>query len=135
MRLPFPFENANIRPRRRATTIRTHEGAITLAQILIIEDEELLAKSLARYLTGREHECIIAGSAEEGLKSLERMQMDLILLDLQLPGMSGIDAIKKLREQDPNLVVIITTAHGTMAAAVDAMRFGASDFLRKPLDM
>ena len=106
-----------------------------MAQILIVEDEELLAKSISRYLTGRGNDCFTAGSAEDGLKSLEKMQMDVALLDLQLPGMSGLEAIQKFRAQDPHLVVIISTAHGTMAAAVEAMRNGASDFLRKPLDM
>jgi len=106
-----------------------------MAQILIVEDEELLAKSLSRYLTGRGNDCCTASSAEEGLKSLEKMQMDVVLLDLQLPGMSGLEAIQKFRDQDPNPVVIISTAHGTMAAAVEAMRNGASDFLRKPLAM
>lgn len=106
-----------------------------MAQVLIIEDEDLLAKSLARSLTGRGHDSFTAHTAERGLEMLDRMQMDVVLLDLQLPGMSGLDAIKKIRSNDPDLVVIITTAYGTMAAAVDAMRCGASDFLRKPLDM
>ncbi|HSG99151.1 MAG TPA: sigma-54 dependent transcriptional regulator, partial [candidate division Zixibacteria bacterium] len=106
-----------------------------MAQILIIEDEDLLAKSLARFLTGREHDCFTARTAEEGLEMLERMQMDVVLLDLQLPGISGLEAIGRLKKVDPDLVIIISTAYGTMAAAVDAMRHGASDFLRKPLDM
>jgi len=105
-----------------------------MAQILIIEDEVLLAKSLARSLMGRGHECVTAASAEDGLKMLEKLPADIVLVDLQLPGMSGFEAMKKIRQRDPDTAVIVVTAFGTMASAVEAMRSGASDFLRKPLD-
>lgn len=106
-----------------------------MAQILIIEDEVLLAKSLSRSLVDRGHDCIMAGSAEEGLSLLEKMPTDIVLLDLQLPGMTGLEAIKHIRKFDSNISVIIATAYATMASAVDAMRSGACDFLRKPLDI
>lgn len=105
-----------------------------MAQILIIEDESLLAKSLSRALTGRGHDCITASNAEEGLKLLDKMPTDVVLVDLQLPGMSGFDAMKRIRHSDSDIAVIVITAYGTMASAVEAMRSGASDFLRKPLD-
>lgn len=105
-----------------------------MAQIMIIEDEVLLAKSLCRSLVERGHDCLSANSAEEGLSLLEKMPTDIVLLDLQLPGMSGLDAIGKIREFDPGISVIIATAYATMASAVEAMRSGACDFLRKPLD-
>jgi two-component system response regulator AtoC len=105
-----------------------------MAQILIIEDEVLLAKSLRRALAIHGHECSMATTAEEGLAMLQRVPADLVLLDIQLPGMSGLEAIKLIREIDPNISVIVATAYGTMAAAVDALRSGACDFLRKPLD-
>jgi DNA-binding NtrC family response regulator len=105
-----------------------------LAQILIIEDEVLLAKSLSRSLTGRGHDCVTAATAEEGLRLLEQMPTDIVVVDLQLPGMSGFDAMKSIRQYDPNIAVIVITAFGTMASVVEAMRSGAGDFLRKPLD-
>jgi two-component system response regulator AtoC len=105
-----------------------------MAQILIIEDELLLAKSLSRALTGRGHDCITASNAEEGLRLLDKMPTDVVLVDLQLPGMSGFDAMKRIRHHDSDIAVIVVTAYGTMASAVEAMRSGASDFLRKPLD-
>lgn len=105
-----------------------------MAQILIIEDEVLLAKSLARSLTGKGHDCVTVTSAEEGVGLLEKMPVDIVLVDLQLPGMSGFDAMKLIRKQEPESAVIVITAFGTMASAVEAMRSGASDFLRKPID-
>ena len=105
-----------------------------MAQVLIVEDEVLLAKSLSRSIAGRGHDCVVANSAEEGLTLLEQTPTDIVLLDLQLPGMSGLEAIKHIRRFDANISVIITTAHATMATAVEAMRSGACDLLRKPLD-
>jgi len=106
-----------------------------MAQILIVEDEVLLAKSVCRSLVSRGHDCFTAVSAEEGLALLEKMSPDVILLDVQLPGMSGLEAIKVIRKFDPNISIIMATAYGTMASVVEAMRSGACDFLRKPLDM
>lgn len=105
-----------------------------MAQILIIEDEVLLAKSLCRSMAAEGHDCVTANSAEEGLALLEKMPIDVVLLDLQLPGMSGLDAITPIKQIDTNISVIIATAYATMASAVEAMRSGACDFLRKPLD-
>src|SRR4030067_2320587 len=105
-----------------------------MAQLLIIEDEVLLAKALCRSLGARGHDCMTVTTAEDGLRLLERTPVDIVLLDLQLPGMSGLEAIEHIRRIDPDIVVIMTTAYGTMASVVEAMRSGASDFLRKPLD-
>lgn len=106
-----------------------------MAHILIIEDEVLLAKSVARSLARAGHECIMSATAEDGLTMLETTPSDVVLLDLQLPGMSGLEALGRIKELDPNTPVIIATAHATMAAAVEAMRAGACDLLRKPLDI
>src|SRR5574341_109742 len=105
-----------------------------MAQILIIDDEILLGRSLSRALSQRGHEASAVGTAEEGLPLLEKLLPDIVLLDMQLPGLSGMEALKKIRETDPNILVIIVTAYGTIASAVEAMKLGAIDFLRKPLD-
>ncbi len=105
-----------------------------MAQILIVEDEVLLAKSLARALTARGHDCVTVTTAEEGLRILEQIPTDIVLFDIQLPGMSGLEAVRHVRKLDPNISVIMATAYATMASAIEAIRAGASDFLRKPLD-
>ena len=106
-----------------------------MAQILIIEDEALLAKSISRSLSLKGYDCITASSAEDGIRLLETTPSDVVLLDLQLPGMSGLEAIEHIRKIDPDIIIIMATAYGTMATVVEAMRAGASDFLRKPLDI
>lgn len=105
-----------------------------MAQILIIDDEILLGRSLSRALAQRGHEASAVGTAEEGLSLLDKLLPEIVLLDMQLPGLSGLDTLKKIRETDPNILVIIVTAYGTIASAVEAMKLGAIDFLRKPLD-
>ncbi|HEU4437585.1 MAG TPA: sigma-54 dependent transcriptional regulator [candidate division Zixibacteria bacterium] len=105
-----------------------------MAQILIIDDEILLGRSLARALAQRGHEAAAVGTAEEGLPLLDKLLPEIVLLDMQLPGLSGLEALKKIRETDSNILVIIVTAYGTIASAVEAMKLGAIDFLRKPLD-
>lgn len=105
-----------------------------MIQILIVEDEVLLAKSLARSLINMGYECVTANSAEDAQKMLENTSVDIVLMDLQLPGASGFEAMKEICRQDSEIAVIIITAYGSMATVVEAMRTGASDFLRKPVD-
>ncbi|MCG3113231.1 MAG: sigma-54 dependent transcriptional regulator [Candidatus Manganitrophus sp. SB1] len=101
--------------------------------ILIIEDETTLAKNMKTYLERHEYEVRIAESAEEGFQQLETFKPDVILLDLQLPGMNGLEALSRIRDCDPQVKVVIITAHGNIETAVDAMKSGAYDFVNKPL--
>lgn len=101
--------------------------------ILIIEDETTLAKNMKTYLERHAYDVRIVQSAEEGFQQLETFKPDVILLDLQLPGMSGLEALSRIRERDPKVKVVMITAHGNVETAVDAMKAGAYDFMNKPL--
>lgn len=101
--------------------------------ILIIEDETTLAKNMKTYLERHDYEVRIAQNAEEGLQQLESFKPDVILLDLQLPGMNGLEALSRIRKSDPQVKVVMITAHGNIETAVDAMKAGAYDFMNKPL--
>lgn len=101
--------------------------------ILIIEDETTLAKNMKTYLERYEYEVRIAHSAEEGFEELETFKPDVILLDLGLPGMNGLEALSRFRQGSPEVKVVMITAHGNVETAVDAMKAGAYDFLSKPL--
>lgn len=101
--------------------------------VLIIDDEETLAKNIRAYLTRHGYEARAAGSGEEGLAMLDSFNPDLILLDFQLPGMDGLEILRRVRTAARHVKVVMMTAHGGVPVAVDAMKAGAYDYLTKPL--
>lgn len=105
-----------------------------MAKILVIDDEVVFARSVAHALSRNGHECWSLASAEEGIASLEAHRPDIILLDVKLAGMSGLEALRKLTSLDPDLIVIIVTAYSSVQSAVAAMKDGAYDYIQKPID-
>ena len=105
-----------------------------MAKILIIDDEAVFARSAAHFLSRHGHECWSLSSAEEGLSSVETERPDLVLLDIKLAGMSGLEALKRITSLDPNAIVIIMTAYSSVESAVAAMKDGAYDYIQKPID-
>ncbi len=106
-----------------------------MATILIIEDEVVLGKSIARYLTKAGLTCVVATTAEAGLKRLEEIDPDLVLLDIRLRGMDGLEALRHIMALRPQVRVIVMTAYGTIETAVQAMKAGACDYICKPFDL
>src|SRR6266536_2539907 len=102
--------------------------------ILIIDDEAEIRESLQTLLEFEGYEVETAGSSEEGLSKLGERSFDLVLLDLALPGRSGIDVLPEIRSLYSQISVIMITAYGTVEDAVRAMQFGAVNFLQKPWD-
>jgi len=101
--------------------------------VLIIDDEETLAKNIRLYLTRHGYEARTASSGEEGLAVLDHFNPDLVLLDVQLPGMDGLETLRCIRTAARHVKVVMMTAHGGVQAAVEAMKAGAYDYLTKPL--
>jgi len=102
-------------------------------RILIVDDEEGLREALAEKLRASGHEVETADSAESGLGRVSKFAPNLVLTDLRMPGMSGLDLTAKLREAKPDIDVIVMTGHEEMSSAVDAMKAGAFDYLVKPV--
>lgn len=102
-------------------------------KLLIVEDEETLLESLKRVFTRGGYEIEIAGSAESALRTIAEKSFDLIISDIILPGMNGIELLKKCRELYPEQIVIIMTAYGSLETAVEALRAGAYDYIVKPI--
>jgi len=102
-------------------------------RLLIVEDEDTLCKSLQRVFSNEGYEVDRADSAESAFKLLERNSYDLIITDIILPGISGIELMTKYRETNPAQKVIIITAYASLTTAVEALKAGASDFIIKPL--
>jgi len=103
-------------------------------RILIIDDETAIRESLDTLLTLEGFMVSLAGDGPAGLELLSRNEYDLLLLDLALPGESGIDLLPRIVEMQPNLPVIMITAYGTVGNVVDAIRAGAENFVQKPWD-
>ncbi len=106
-----------------------------MADIVVVEDEDVLRRTLARTLEKLGHEVRALASAEEGLSAVEAGPPDVLLSDQRLPGMSGYELMRRVKEQFPEVAVVIMTAYGTLEDAVRAMRDGAADYLRKPVDI
>ena len=103
-----------------------------MSKVLVVDDERNIRLTLTRTLESAGLEITTAVNGEEALALMERQEFDLVLLDLRLPGMPGTEVLARLRERHPGLPVVMITAHGTIDIAVEAMRAGAADFIRKP---
>ena len=101
--------------------------------ILIIDDEAALRQTLARILQQAGFEVTTAENGEQGLSFIQTTNFDLIFMDLRMPGMAGMDALKLIHASFPNLPVILFTAQPDLNSAVEALRNGATDYLLKPL--
>ena len=107
----------------------------TLGRLLIVDDETELKNALCETLAEEGYETVGAAGGKEGLQALEKRDFDLLLSDLMMPGMGGIELLRKALEIDPNLVGIIMTGQGTIPSAVEAMKVGAFDYVLKPFDL
>jgi two-component system response regulator HydG len=103
-----------------------------MPRILVIDDDDAVRESVSRILRSAGHTVQTARTGEEGLDLAGRGSFDVILSDLRMPGISGLDVLNRLRERRVDSIFIIMTGFGTMESAVEAMRLGAVDFVQKP---
>ncbi len=103
--------------------------------VLIVDDEAAQRKLLQGFVEPLGFHVTCAGSAEEALEQIRDTPVDMVLLDVRLPGMSGLEALPKLRELAPQLPVLLITAYGDLRQAVAAVKSGAVDYLVKPVDL
>jgi two-component system, NtrC family, nitrogen regulation response regulator NtrX len=103
--------------------------------ILIVDDEESICQTLGGILKDEGHEVVTAASGEEALRVVDEDPPNLVLLDIWLPGIDGIEVLKVIKAGHPQVQVIIMSGHGTIETAVKATRLGAFDFIEKPLSL
>src|SRR5262245_14643361 len=103
--------------------------------VLVVDDELLIRKSLSKVMRARGYAVELASSGAEGLQKITELRPQVMILDMRLPDTDGLSVLRQVREIDPLLQVIVITAFGDVASAVDAMKLGACDFLRKPYEM
>jgi two-component system response regulator AtoC len=104
-------------------------------RILIVDDEEVIRNSIALYLRQEGYQVDVCTSGEEGLQRIEEVGPDLVLLDVKLPTLGGLDVLQRAKKLKDDLIVIMITAFGSIESAVQAMKAGAYDYITKPLDL
>src|SRR5271167_4787282 len=104
-------------------------------KLLLIDDEADVQYSFRRIFDQSDIELTTANSGEEGLKLIPRLKPDLVIMDVRMGGISGLETLRRLRQADAKLLVILMTAYGTTQTAIEAMKLGAYDYLLKPFDV
>ena len=104
-------------------------------KVLIVDDEPSIRDVLSQALSDKNFQCTASQSGEEALQILKKGKFPFVITDYKMPGMDGLALLKAIREFDPDVCVVMLTAHGTIEKAVEAMKIGAYDFLTKPIDI
>src|SRR5271169_1421231 len=106
-----------------------------MATLLLIDDEADVQYSFRRIFDSPEIELTTAASGEEGLKIIPRLKPDLVIMDVRMGGISGLETLRRLRQLDGKQMVIMMPAYGTTQTAIETMKLGAYDYLLKPFDV
>lgn len=103
-----------------------------MAEILVVDDDPQMREDIAEMLSKEGYNLTTVGSGEEALKMIQEKDFDVVLTDLMMPGISGMDVLREIKKIKPRTRVIIITAFATIESAVEAMKMGASDYISKP---
>src|SRR5258708_13501079 len=106
-----------------------------MSKLLLIDDETDVQYSFQRIFDSAEIELTTASSGEEGLKLIPKVKPDLVLMDIRMGGINGLETLRRIRALDSKLLVILMTPYGTTQTAIEAMKLGAYDYLLKPFDV
>ena len=104
------------------------------ARVLIVDDEEAIRSTMKQAIEYAGHDCLLARSGQEGLAAVERESPDVVFLDIKMPGMDGLDVLKRIKEIDETVEVVIISGHGTMETGRQATKLGAFSCLSKPIE-
>jgi len=105
------------------------------ARILLVDDEQGFTETMAKRLSMRGHEVSTAQSGQEGLDTLGEKTVDVVVLDVKMPGMDGIETLKQMKAAYPLVEVVMLTGHATVETAIEGMKNGAFDYMMKPCEM
>lgn len=105
-----------------------------MKSVLVIDDDPLIRKTLSSYLSKKGFEAVTAEDGEEGIQKYEEHIPDLVILDIRLPDVDGLEVLGRIREKNPNASIIIMTAYDDMKTTIEAIKLGAFEYLVKPLD-
>ncbi len=105
------------------------------AKVLLVDDEEDFVRVLAQRLEVRGLEVFTANRGPQAIEMVGQQGFDIVVLDLSMPGMDGLETLKKIKENDPDTEIVMLSGKGTMRTGIDAIKYGAQDFLEKPVDL
>jgi len=106
-----------------------------VANVLLVDDEEQFLDALSQRLKARGLKVESVTSGEDAVKQVEDQNFDAIVVDLAMPGIDGIETLRRIKEKRPDLEIIMLTGHATVKSGIEAMKLGAEDFLEKPVDL
>ena len=104
-------------------------------RVLIVDDEEDFATAIAEWLSKRDFRATAVFSGHDALQVLKETEYDVIVLDLKMPGMDGLQTLQEIRKIDSDVQILVLTGHGTVSAGIGGMQLGAADFLQKPITL
>lgn len=104
-------------------------------RVLIVDDEESIRNILGRKLETEGYECVVISDGKEALETASTQHFDLVITDVKMPGLSGIDVLTQIIADHPDTAVIMITAVANTQTAVEAMKLGAHDYVIKPFDL
>ncbi len=105
------------------------------ARVLLVDDEEDFIETLAKRLKVRGLKVSSATRGKDALELTTKKNFDIVVLDLSMPEMDGLETLKKIKEKDPDVEIIMLSGHGTVRSSTKAIKMGAEDFLEKPVDI
>src|SRR5712671_5719975 len=106
-----------------------------MSKLLLIDDEADVQYSFQRIFDSPEIELTTASSGEEGLRIIPKFKPDLVIMDVRMGGITGMETLRRIRQMDSKLFVILMTAYGTTQTAIEAMKLGAYDYMLKPFEV
>ena len=104
-------------------------------RVLLVDDEEEFVETLAERMRSRGMEVATSNSGGDALELIDKDAYDVVVLDLQMPGMDGIEALERIKRRKPDIQVVLLTGHATVEKGDEAMKHGALEFLEKPIDL
>jgi DNA-binding NtrC family response regulator len=114
---------------------RRKDQNMAAAKVLVVDDEIEFANVIAERMRGRGYEVDTANSGADGMEKIKEKAYDAVLLDLSMPGLDGMETMKRMLDHDKQLQIIILTGYGSVQKGVEAVKQGAADFLEKPADI
>jgi DNA-binding NtrC family response regulator len=106
-----------------------------VAEILVVDDDQSIATAFERFLRHEGHVCTVASNAEDAVRLVGARDPDLVVMDIRMPGVDGLQALQEMRSRFPDVYVVMMTAYGTSQTSIDAIRAGAFEYITKPLDL